>query len=49
VSAHQACYPVATMCRVLEVSTSGYYAWRNRLPSKHARENVILLERIKVI
>jgi len=49
VSAHQACYPVATMCRVLEVSTSGYYAWRNRLPSKRARENVILLERIKVI
>jgi len=37
------------MCRVLEVSTSGYYAWRNRLPSKRARENVILLERIKVI
>ncbi len=48
-SAHQACYPVATMCRVLGVSTSGYYAWRNRLPSKRARENIILLERIKVI
>jgi hypothetical protein len=25
--AHQASYPVATMCRVLEVSKSGYYAW----------------------
>ena len=48
-SAHQACYPVATMCRVLEVSTSGYYAWRNRLPSKRARENATLLEQIQVI
>ena len=27
VRAHQADYPVATQCRVLEVSTSGYYAW----------------------
>ena len=27
VKTNQAKYPVATMCRVLEVSTSGYYAW----------------------
>ena len=33
VSGHQAKYPIATMCRVLEVSTSGYYAWRRREPS----------------
>lgn len=49
VSAHQACYPVATMCRLLGVSTSGYYAWCRRSPSRHAREDTQLLERIEAI
>ena len=31
--AHQAIWPVATQCRVLEVSISGFYAWCNRTPS----------------
>lgn len=48
-SAHQAFYLIATMCRVLEVSTSGYYAWRNRGPSRRAQENSVLWERIKAI
>ena len=30
VKANQALYKVAPMCRVLEVSTSGYYAWLKR-------------------
>ena len=37
------------MCRVLGVSTSGYYAWRRRGPSRHAQENRELLERIREI
>lgn len=44
---HQAFYPVTTMCRVLEVSTSGYYAWRKREPSKRARKDADLLVRIR--
>lgn len=40
---------MATMCRVLEVSTSGYYAWLGCWPSKRAREDVELGERIAMI
>ena len=32
-------YPVAVMCRVLDVSESGYHAWRTRPPSPRARQN----------
>jgi putative transposase len=35
-------YPLAILCRVLEVSRSGYYAWRHRRPSKRAQENARL-------
>jgi transposase InsO family protein len=37
------------MCRVLEVSTSGYYAWLLRPPSARAREDADLRQRIEVI
>lgn len=35
-------YPLAILCRVLEVSRSGYHAWRTRRPSKRAQENARL-------
>ncbi len=37
------------MCRVLDVSTSGYYAWRNREPSQTARDDAMLTEQIRCI
>jgi putative transposase len=40
-------YPITTMCRVLEVSVSGYYAWRKRTPSQHRREDAQLAEKVK--
>lgn len=35
-------YPLAILCRVLDVSRSGDYAWRTRRPSKRAQENARL-------
>jgi len=49
VSANQAIYGVATMCRVLAVSASGYYAWLKRPPSARARADVELTARIRAI
>jgi putative transposase len=34
------------MCRVLEVSTSGYYAWLKRMPSAHTRRDGELSQQI---
>jgi putative transposase len=42
-------YPIATMCRVLDVSTSGYYAWLKRAPSERARRDAALKEQIRSI
>jgi transposase InsO family protein len=39
--------PVKLMCRVLEVSTSGYYAWRGRPPSKREMANRALTAKIQ--
>jgi transposase InsO family protein len=40
-------YPITTMCRVLSVSVSGYYAWCKRAPSQHSREDAVLAEQVK--
>jgi transposase InsO family protein len=40
---HAGTWPVRLMCRVLKVSTSGYYAWRGRPESARAGSNRRLL------
>jgi putative transposase len=34
---------------VLEVSPSGYYAWRNRAPSEHRQADLVLGDRIETL
>ncbi len=48
-TAHQAVHPVATMCRVLGVSPSGYYVWRKRPLSTRAKTDVVLTAHIAVV
>ena len=47
VEAHRRQYPVRVMCRVLEVSTSGYYAWRSRPESRRSQANRALMEQLR--
>jgi transposase InsO family protein len=44
---HRGRFPVIRMCKVLEVSSSGYYAWRGRPPSKREMANRELTAEIK--
>ena len=45
--AHQAAHSITTLCRVLGVSASGYYAWVARRPSRRATKDAELLEQIR--
>ncbi len=49
IDAEKASYPVSALCRVLRVSRSGYYEWKERPTSKRDRENATLTERIREI
>jgi putative transposase len=39
--------PVATLCRILEISRSGYYAWLERPESAHAQQDRQLRVRVR--
>lgn len=40
-------YTISFMCRMLNLSPSGYYAWSSRMPSQHARDETRLVIEIK--
>ena len=49
INQHRHQWPVRLQCRVLGVSASGFYAWRNRKPGKRAVANQNLLHDIRRI
>ncbi len=40
-------FPVTRLCQVLNVSSSGYFAWRSRPASPRQREDLVLLAHIR--
>ncbi len=49
IQTHKAEFPIRRMCSVLDVSPSGYYAWRDRPVSAHARANQHLMQEIRAV
>lgn len=49
IAEHRQEYCVKTMCRVLEVSVSGYYAWCHRCPSTHSQVDEDLSQQIEQV
>lgn len=47
--AHRDSFPITAMCRVLQVSRSGFYAWRKRPQSRQSQRRESLLSEIKAI
>jgi transposase InsO family protein len=47
IAAEQANASVVCLCRVLGVSTSGFYAWQQHQPSRRARTDAVLSDRIQ--
>jgi len=47
VARHRSVWPVRTMCRLLDVSPSGFYDWYNRAPSRRGQDNERLTARIR--
>jgi transposase InsO family protein len=46
---HRGEFPVIQMCAVLDVSPSGYYAWRGRPPSRREMANRELMDKIEAV
>jgi putative transposase len=40
-------FPVQRLCKVLEVSPSGYFAWRDRPACRRQRDDLVLLAHVR--
>ena len=48
IDAEKATFPIRALCRTLEVSPSGFYAWRSRGPSPRTLQDLGLRHAIRV-
>jgi putative transposase len=49
IAAEKACYPVRVLCRTLEVSRAGFYAWHTRPPAPRTQQDQRLGVEIQAI
>jgi len=49
ISDHRETFKVGRMCKLLNVSRSGYYAWQKRPESRRSRQNRALEDKIRVL
>ena len=49
IEAEKTSFPVHLMCRMLGVSRSGYYGWRDKSPTRRSREDAALTEKVREI
>ena len=47
IARHRNIWPAAWLCKALDVSRSGFHAWLNRSPSRHARYDETLLGKVR--
>jgi transposase InsO family protein len=47
IAAEKARYPIAVLCRCLQVARSGYYAWHRRAPSPRRRHDTVLTQHLQ--
>ena len=40
-------FPICTMCRVMDVSQSGFFAWKGRPASQRQRDDMVYLAHIR--
>lgn len=49
IDAEKATYPITMLCRLVDVSRAGYYAWSRQSPSQRAQDDAALTEDIRAI
>ena len=47
IDANKAVMPTGQMCAMMQVSVSGFYAWKNRTPCQRQKDDMVLLVHVR--